>query len=164
MSERIVKLVGGVRMESVAPVIEKLLKLDSESNEPILLKIASEGGDVYAGMALVEIMQSLKSPIVTMAVGLVASMGSIILSQGSPGFRTALPESRIMLHQARGFSLTKDYDAKDWENVKLKMASLLAAQANDSTKDQEYFVTLLGRDLWLDPDMAIEFGVIDRYA
>lgn len=86
-------------------VIAQLLFLQSDDPEKdIYLYINSPGGHVYAGLAIYDTLQYLKSPVNTMCIGMAASMGSLLLAAGTEGKRSALPNSRIMIHQPTGGS------------------------------------------------------------
>ena len=101
--ERIIFLGRGVNDGIANQIIAIMLYLDSEdSSKPIYLYINSPGGSVTAGLAIYDTMRHIKSPVVTICVGLAASMGAFLLSGGTKGKRLALPHSRIMIHQPLG--------------------------------------------------------------
>src|SRR4028119_97261 len=101
--ERIIFLGRDVDDEIANQIIAVMLYLDSEDpGKPIYLYINSPGGSVTAGMAIYDTMQHIKSEVVTICVGLAASMGSFLLAAGTKGKRVALPNSRIMIHQPSG--------------------------------------------------------------
>src|SRR5690625_2850517 len=86
-------------------IIAQLLFLEAEDpSKDIYLYINSPGGSVYAGLAIYDTMQYLRAPVATMCMGLAASMGALLLAAGAPGKRSALPNSRIMIHQPSGGS------------------------------------------------------------
>lgn len=98
--ERIIFLGAEIDDELANQVIGVMLYLDSEDNsKPIYLYINSPGGSVISGLAIYDCMQHIKSEVITINLGLAASMGSFILAAGSKGKRLALPSSRIMIHQ-----------------------------------------------------------------
>lgn len=101
--ERIIFLGRGINDSLANQIIAVMLYLDSEDNtKPIYLYINSPGGSVTAGLAIYDTMQHIKSEVVTICVGLAASMGAFLLAAGSKGKRLALPHSRIMIHQPFG--------------------------------------------------------------
>lgn len=96
-----------------------MLYLDEEdSSKPIYLYINSPGGSVISGLAIFDAMQLIKSEVITINLGLAASMGSFILSAGSKGKRLALPSSRIMIHQPMGGAQGQDRILK-WRQLRL---------------------------------------------
>ena len=101
--ERIIFLGQEVTDSLANSTIAAMLYLDSDDqNKPIYLYINSPGGSVTAGMAIYDTMQHIKSEVVTICVGLAASMGAFLLTAGSKGKRLALPHARIMIHQPMG--------------------------------------------------------------
>ena len=101
--ERIIFLGQEVNDAIANRIVAFLLYLDSDDpSKPIYLYINSPGGSVTAGMAIYDTMQYIKSEVVTICVGLAASMGSFLLAAGTPGKRLALPHARIMIHQPMG--------------------------------------------------------------
>jgi len=101
--ERIIFLGQEVNDSIANRIVAFLLYLDSEDpSKPIYLYINSPGGSVTAGMAIYDTMQYIKSEVITICVGLAASMGAFLLASGSPGKRLALPHARIMIHQPMG--------------------------------------------------------------
>jgi ATP-dependent Clp protease protease subunit len=101
--ERIIFLTEEVDDGIANAIVAYLLYLDSDDQtKPIYLYINSPGGSVTAGLAIYDTMQHIKSEVVTICVGLAASMGSFLLAAGTKGKRMALPHSRIMIHQPSG--------------------------------------------------------------
>jgi ATP-dependent Clp protease, protease subunit len=101
--ERIIFLFEEVDAGMANAIVAYMLYLDSEdSSKPIYVYINSPGGEITAGMAIYDTMQHIKSEVVTICVGLAASMGAFLLAAGSPGKRLALPHARIMIHQPLG--------------------------------------------------------------
>ncbi|MER3478408.1 MAG: ATP-dependent Clp protease proteolytic subunit, partial [Leptolyngbya sp. ERB_1_2] len=101
--ERIIFLSQDVDDNIANQIVAIMLYLDSEDpTKPIQLYINSPGGSVTAGMAIYDTMQHIKSEVITICVGLAASMGAFLLAAGSKGKRVALPHSRIMIHQPLG--------------------------------------------------------------
>jgi len=83
--------------------VAQMLFLEAQNpNQEIKLYINSPGGDVYAGLAIYDTMQYVKSPVATIVVGMAASMGAFLLAAGEPGQRYALPHARVMIHQPWG--------------------------------------------------------------
>lgn len=101
--ERIIFLGQEVNDSIANRIVAFLLYLDSDDpSKPIYLYINSPGGSVTAGMAIYDTMQYIKAEVITICVGLAASMGAFLLASGAPGKRLALPHARIMIHQPMG--------------------------------------------------------------
>ncbi len=145
-------------------IIAQLLFLEADNpDKDIFLYINSPGGSVYAGMAIFDTMQFLKAPVATICMGLAASMGSFLLAAGAPGKRSALPNSRIMLHQpsggSQGTAADIEIQAREILFVRERMNQIYAANTGQSVdKIQED----LDRDRFMSPDEAKEYGLIDH--
>jgi len=162
--ERIIFLGSEIDDELANQVIGVMLYLDSEdSDKPIYLYINSPGGSVISGLAIYDCMQHVQSEVVTINLGLAASMASFILAAGSKGKRLALPSSRVMIHQpaggARGQAEDIKVEARQIMRIRdnlVKMYSMMTGQTVDQiTKD-------LDRDNYLSAADAVEYGLIDR--
>ena len=146
-------------------LVAQMLYLDSEdSSKPIYLYINSPGGSVTAGLAIYDTMQYVKSDVVTICVGLAASMGAFLLAAGSKGKRLALPHSRIMIHQPLGGTSQRqasDIEIEAREILRIKdmlnqsMADMTGQPLDKITKDTD-------RDYFLSAAEAKEYGLIDR--
>lgn len=162
--ERIIFLSEEVNDSIANAIVAYLLYLDSDDNsKPIYLYINSPGGSVTAGMAIYDTMQHIKSEVVTICVGLAASMGAFLLTAGSPGKRTALPHARIMIHQplggARGQATDIDIEAKEVIRVKQALNEMLAKHTG---KPLEQIERDTDRDYFMSAQEAVEYGLIDR--
>jgi ATP-dependent Clp protease protease subunit len=146
-------------------LVAQMLYLDSEdSSKPIYLYINSPGGSVTAGLAIYDTMQYVKSDVVTICVGLAASMGAFLLAAGSKGKRLALPHSRIMIHQPLGGTSQRqasDIEIEAREILRIKdmlnqsMAEMTGQPLDKIAKDTD-------RDYFLSAAEAVEYGLIDR--
>lgn len=105
--DRVVRLLGAVTPESVRLAIDALLTLDHGADHPIQLQLTTPGGCVFSGLALIDVMTRLRSPVFPVAIGIVASMGAVVLAAGQPGHRYALPHARVMIHGVWGQSSGK---------------------------------------------------------
>lgn len=162
--ERIIFLGSEIDDELANQIIGVMLYLDEEdSSKPIYLYINSPGGSVISGLAIFDAMQLIKSEVITINLGLAASMASFILAAGSKGKRLALPSSRIMIHQPMGGAQGQAQDIKVEagqimrirDNL-VKMYSMFTGQTTDQvTKD-------LDRDNFMSAQTALEYGLIDR--
>lgn len=163
--ERIIFLGKEVDDEIANEIVAVMLYLDSEdNNKDIVLYINSPGGSVTAGMAIYDTMQHIKSDVVTVCVGLAASMGAFLLAAGTKGKRLALPHARIMIHQPsmggfRGQATDIDIEAKEILKTRSQLDEILAARTGQSLekvrKDTE-------RDFWMSSAESQEYGLIDR--
>ena len=163
--ERILFLGSEVNDAVANALVAQMLYLDSEdSSKPILLYINSPGGSVTAGLAIYDTMQYVKSDVVTICVGLAASMGAFLLAAGTKGKRLALPHSRIMIHQPLGG--TSQRQASDIE-IEAKEILRIKDMLNQSMADMtgqslEKIAKDTDRDYFLSAAEAKEYGLIDR--
>ena len=163
--ERIIFLSEEVDDGIANSIVAYLLYLDSEDQtKPIYLYINSPGGSVTAGMAIYDTMQHIKAEVVTICVGLAASMGSFLLAAGTKGKRLALPHARIMIHQpssgtGRRQATDIEIEAKEIIRVKGQLNYMLAEctgqplEKIERDTDREYFMS---------PHEAKEYGLIDQ--
>merc|ERR1719263_744472 len=137
--ERIIFLGKEIDDKLANEIIGVLLYLDSEdASKPIYLYINSAGGSVIAGLAIYDTMQHIKSPIVTINIGLAASMASFLLAAGEKGKRLALPHSRVMIHQAMGGAQGQAEDIKVEAQQILKIhENLIQAYSNMTGKTSD---------------------------
>ncbi len=163
--ERIIFLGQEVTDNLANNIVSLMLYLDSEDNtKPILLYINSPGGSVTAGMAIYDTMQYIKSDVVTICVGLAASMGAFLLSAGTKGKRLALPHSRIMIHQPLGGTGRRqatdiEIEAKEILRIKDNLNEILSARTGQPL---EKIVKDTDRDYFLSAQEAMDYGLIDR--
>jgi ATP-dependent Clp protease protease subunit len=164
--ERIIFLGRGVNDSLANQIIAVMLYLDSEDNKkPIYLYINSPGGSVTAGMAIYDTMQHIKSEVVTICVGLAASMGAFLLAAGTKGKRLALPHSRIMIHQPLGGIQGRrqatdiEIEAKEILRIKQDLNKIMAFHTGQTiekiTKDTD-------RDYFMSAEEAKNYGLIDK--
>jgi len=163
--ERILFLGSEVNDAVANALVAQMLYLDSEdSSKPIYLYINSPGGSVTAGLAIYDTMQYVKSDVVTICVGLAASMGAFLLGAGTKGKRLALPHSRIMIHQPLGGTSRRqasDIEIEAKEILRIKdmlnhsMAEMTGQPFAKIEKDTD-------RDYFLSAAEAKEYGLIDR--
>ena len=163
--ERILFLGQEVSDAVANSLVAQMLYLDSDDpSKPIYLYINSPGGSVTAGLAIYDTMQYVKSDVVTICVGLAASMGAFLLAAGTKGKRLALPHSRIMIHQPLGG--TSQRQASDIEieaREILRIQDLLNQSMADMTgQSLEKITKDTDRDYFLSASEAVEYGLIDR--
>ncbi|MBC6418268.1 MAG: ATP-dependent Clp protease proteolytic subunit [Prochloron sp. SP5CPC1] len=146
-------------------IVAQLLYLDSDDpNKPIYLYINSPGGSITAGMAIFDTMQYIKSEVVTICVGLAASMGSFLLAAGSPGKRLALTHARIMIHQPMGGTGRRQatdiqIEAKEILRIRSLLNDLLAQRTGQNL---EKIQKDTDRDYFMSAEEAKEYGLIDK--
>ena len=163
--ERILFLGSEVNDGIANSLVAQMLYLDSEdSSKPIYLYINSPGGSVTAGLAIYDTIQYVKSEVVTICVGLAASMGAFLLAAGTKGKRVALPHSRIMIHQPLGGTSRRqasDIEIEAREILRMK-DMLNRSLADMSGQSFEKIEKDTDRDYFLSAEEAKEYGLIDR--
>lgn len=145
-------------------VIAQLLYLSSEDSEaPIQMYINSPGGQVYAGLAIYDTMQMIPNPISTLAVGMTASFGTVLLTAGTPGQRYALPNATIHMHQplggAQGQASDIEIQAREILRLKERLNDILAKHTG---KTREAIEKDTNRDYYLDASSAVSYGLVDH--
>ena len=164
--ERIIFLGRSVDDMMANNIIAYLLYLDSEDpGKPIYLYINSPGGSVSAGLAIYDTMRHIKSEVITICVGLAASMGAFLLCGGTKGKRLALPHSRIMIHQPlggmRGRNQATDISIQAKEIIRLR-DQLNQMMAENTGQSVEKIMKDTDRDYFLSAHEALEYGLIDQ--
>ena len=164
--ERIIFLGRGVNDALANQIIAIMLYLDSEDpSKPIYLYINSPGGSVTAGLAIYDTMKHIKSEVVTICVGLAASMGAFLLSAGTKGKRLALPHARIMIHQPLGGTQGRrqatdiEIEAKEILRIKQQLNELMADHSGQTVEQIEKDTD---RDNFMSAQEALEYGLIDK--
>ncbi|MEY4293487.1 MAG: hypothetical protein RIR29_137 [Actinomycetota bacterium] len=162
--ERIIWLGSEVRDDMANEICAKILLLAAEdSTKDIFLYINSPGGSITAGMAIYDTMQYVPNDIVTVGIGMCASMGQFLLSSGTKGKRYATPNTRVLLHQPHGgFGGTAadvQTQAELIMSMKRQLASITAAQTGKTVEQIERDGD---RDRWFTAAEALEYGFIDH--
>ena len=164
LKDRIVWLGSEVRDDMANEICAKILLLAAEdSTKDIFLYINSPGGSITAGMAIYDTMQYVPNDIVTVGIGMCASMGQFLLSSGTKGKRYATPNTRVLLHQpSGGFGGTAD-DIQTQAELILSMKKQLASITAEQTgKTVEQVMKDGDRDRWFTAQEALEYGFIDH--
>ena len=166
MRDRIIFLHGPVETGMADTVIGQLLLLEAEDpGKDIIMYINSPGGEVMAGLAIANTMNYIKCDVRTVSMGMSASMGAFLLSQGTPGKRCALEDAQIMIHEVSAGTSGKRHDMKrsfdHTERLNNKLMTKMAARCNDDW-DAERLAKLCEEDIWLEPEEALEMGLIDE--
>ena len=145
-------------------VIAQLLFLQADDPErDVFLYINSPGGSVYAGLAIYDTIQYLTAPVSTMCMGMAASMGALLLAAGAEGKRSALPNSRIMIHQpsggSQGTAADIEIQAKEIIYARERLNKILAKHTGQPV---EKVADDVDRDRFMSPLEAKEYGLIDN--
>ena len=163
LKERIVFLCGPVDDLVANLIMAQLLWLESENpDKDIHLYINSPGGSVTAGLSIYDTMQFVRCDIATMCVGQAASMGAFLLAAGAEGKRVALPNSRMMLHQpsggSQGVASDIEIQAREIVLIRARLNELLAEHTSQAI---EKIAEDTDRDYWMNPEEALEYGLVD---
>jgi len=164
LKERIIFITGPINDSVSSLVCAQLLFLESESKDKdIYMYINSPGGSVTAGLAMYDTMQYVKPDISTVSIGLSASAGSLLLMAGTAGKRISLPNSKIMIHQPsagfQGQATDIEIHAKDILDTKKRLNDLYVKHCGKDLKTVE---DAMERDNYMNPDQALDFGLIDK--
>ncbi|PHX97102.1 MAG: ATP-dependent Clp endopeptidase, proteolytic subunit ClpP [Gemmatimonadetes bacterium] len=163
LMDRIIFLGTPINDDVANMIIAQLLFLDADNpGRDIYLYINSPGGNVSSGMAIYDTMQFLRSPVATICMGMAASMGSFLLSAGRAGKRSALPHSRIMIHQpsggAQGTAADIEIQAKEILYLRAQMNGLYAKHTG---RPLEQIERDMERDFFMSAEEAKVYGIID---
>ncbi len=163
LNERIIFLGGPIDDHVANLVIAQLLYLDhTDSKKDIFLYINSPGGSVTAGLAIIDTMGFIKSPVSTICVGIAASMGALLLSAGEKGKRFALPNSEVMIHQVMGGAEGQASDiainAKHILRTKDTLNKILAKNTGQTVTQVEKDSD---RDYYMTAEEAKKYGIVD---
>ena len=164
MMDRIIFL--GTEVNShVANIIQaQLLFLESvDANKDIQIYINSPGGEVSSGLGIYDTMQFIKPDVATICTGMAASMAAVLLCAGAQGKRSALPHSRVMIHQplggAQGQASDIEITAREILKIKEELALIIAKHTGKSTEE---VIRTGDRDYWMIASEAKDFGMIDE--
>lgn len=162
-NSRVLVLDETVTQQNAMTLVKALLALERQNaEEPVTLLISSPGGDVYAGLALIDAMRGLSCPVNTVASGMVASMAAVILAAGS--HRSAYPHAYILIHQLMGGSgMAQQSDIEIAANHAAELRGVLdELLAEQSRATAEQFHAMTERDCWCTAEQALELGLIDE--
>jgi ATP-dependent Clp protease protease subunit len=163
MMDRLLWVAGPVDDRMSTIVQAQLIFLDTTDSRDITMHIDSPGGSVKSGLSIVDVMDYVGCDIRTINTGLAASMGSVLLGAGTKGKRASLRFSRTMLHQSSGGAVGNIKDAeitmREWVKINDTLFTLLGGYCG---KDPEQVKTDANRDLWLDSQEALDYGIIDE--
>ena len=164
LKERIIFLGTQINDQVANVIIAQLLYLNSQDPEKeIQMYINSPGGVIYAGLAIYDTMQMISNPISTVAVGVTASFGTVILTAGTKGRRYALPNATIHMHQPLGGAQGQATDiviqAEEIMRLKRNLLGILSNHTGKSIEDVEKDSD---RDVYMDAQKAVEYGLVDE--
>ena len=164
LKDRIIFLGEGIDDHVSSLVIAQMLFLEAEDpDKDIFLYINSPGGIVTSGLAIYDTMQYIKPDVATICIGQAASMGSLLLAAGAKGKRSALPNSRIMIHQpAGGFqgqASDIEIQAKEIVKIKRRLNEIYALHTGQKVDKVERD---MDRDFFMTPKESMEYGLIDK--
>jgi ATP-dependent Clp protease protease subunit len=164
LRNRIVFLGTPINDQVANLIVAQLLYLSNEDPEaPIQMYINSPGGQVYAGMAIYDTMQIIPNPISTLAVGMTASFGTVLLTAGTKGQRYSLPNATIHMHQplggAQGQASDIEIQAREILRLKVQLNDILARHTGQSLENIDRDTN---RDFYLDAPGAVAYGLVDQ--
>jgi len=164
LKERIIFLGTAINDQVANLIVAQLLYLNQQDPERnISMYINSPGGIIYSGLAIYDTMQSLSNPISTFAVGVTASMATVLLSAGTPGKRYALPHATVHMHPAgggaQGYTPDVEIQYKEMKRLQDTMHHILAKHTG---RDPSKIADDFERDRWMDAINAKEYGLVDE--
>ena len=166
MRDRIIFVHGPVETGMADIIVGQLLLLEAEDpHKDITMYINSPGGEVMAGLAIANTMNYIKCDVRTVSMGMSASMGAFLLSQGTPGKRCALEDAQIMIHEVSAGNQGKRHDMKrSMDHTERLNDKLMRKMANRclGKVTQEELAKMCYEDIWLEPEEALELGLIDE--
>lgn len=164
LKERIIWLGEDVREDNANVICAQMLLLAAEDpNKDIYLYINSPGGSVTAGMAIYDTMQFIQPDVVTVGMGMAASMGQFLLTAGAKGKRYITPHTRVLLHQPLGGAGGTATDIRINADLILQMKRELAEITAENTgKTVEQVIEDGDRDHWFTAQEALEYGFVDH--
>lgn len=165
LEQRKIFLWGPVDDDSAKSIVNRLFYMEaSDPGKDITFYINSPGGIVTSGMVILDAMKMISSPVITVAMGLAASMGSILLSAGEKGRREVWPHSRVMIHQPsiggglQGQATDLEITAREILKTKQISADILSQNTGQSV---ERIMEDFDRDFWMNADEAVDYGIVD---
>jgi ATP-dependent Clp protease, protease subunit len=164
LKERIVFLGTAIDDQVANVIVAQLLYLSNEDPErEIQMYINSPGGVIYAGLAIYDTMQMISNPISTVAVGVTASFGTVLLTAGTKGRRFALPNATIHMHQplggAQGQATDIEIQAKQIMQLKSKLNGIMSKHTGQTL---EVIIRDTDRDFYMNAQQAVDYGLVDK--
>ena len=164
LEQRVIYLSAAIDQESARRVCQQLLILEAEdAKRPITLYINSPGGEVYSGFAILDMMDFVSADVITVAAGLSASMGTMMLCCGARHKRFALPNARVMIHQPlgglQGVASDIAIEAKEILTIKERLIDILSQR---SGQPREKIENDINRNYWMSAAEAKAYGLVDH--
>jgi len=164
LKNRIVFLGTPINDQIANLTVAQLLFLNQEDREaPISMYINSPGGQVYAGLAIYDTMQMISNPISTVAVGVTASFGTVLLTAGTKGQRYALPHATIHIHQplggVQGQATDIEIEAREILRLKTRLNQILSIHTGQTVETIEKDTD---RNFYMDAKGAVDYGIVDK--
>lgn len=163
VKERKLKIIGEIDSAMAGRLIDQMDYLDARGDEDIQIMINSPGGSVSDGLMIYDTIKRVHCDVSTIASGLAASMGAILLAAGTPGKRFATPNTWIMIHQPMGGVQGQATDisraADHIQHVKKRLARILSQECH---KTEDEMLSDMERDHWLTGAEALDYGIIDK--
>ncbi len=164
LRNRIVLLGTPINDQVANVIVAQLLFLNQEDRDsPISMYINSPGGSVYAGLAIYDTMQMISNPISTVAIGITASFGTVLLTAGAKGMRYALPNATLHMHQplggAQGQATDIEIQAREILRLKARLNDIMVYHTGRTLAEIEHDTD---RDNYLDARAAVEYGLVDQ--
>jgi ATP-dependent Clp protease, protease subunit len=164
LKERIIFLGSPIDDQVANVTVAQLLFLNREDPEKeIQMYINSPGGQIYAGLAIYDTMQMISNRISTVAVGVTASFGTVLLAAGTKGHRYALPHATIHMHQplggAQGQATDIEIQAREILRLKARLTEIMAKSSGKTLQEIEHDTE---RDFYLDAQQAVDYGLVDK--
>jgi ATP-dependent Clp protease protease subunit len=164
LKERIIFLGQGINEQIANLIVAQLLYLDHQDQDrPITMYINCPGGVVYHGLAIYDTMQQVRAPVSTYAVGVTASMGTVLLAAGTAGYRYALPHATVHMHpaggSAQGYAPDVEIQYKELKRVEDLIHRLLAHHTGQT---EEQIAADFDRDRFMTAEEAVEYGLVDK--
>lgn len=164
LKDRIIILGSGINDVVASTIVAQLLFLESEDPEKdINLYINSPGGVVSSGLAIYDTMQHIKCDVATTCMGMAASMGAVLLTAGTAGKRSCLPNARVMIHQplggVQGQASDIEIEAREIIRTKKQLSQIIADHAGKTLDD---IVNDSDRNNWMTADEAKKYGLVDN--
>ena len=164
LKERIIFLGTGINDQVANLIVAQLLWLDSQDpDREISVYINSPGGIIYHGLAIYDTIQQVRAPVRTVAVGVTASMGTMLLAAGTKGRRYALPHATIHMHPAgggaQGYAPDVEIQYKELQRMQNLLHELLAKHTGQEVKKVS---DDFDRDRWMSAEEAVEYGIVDE--